>query len=364
LRRLRTLALLLTGALPLAGCNLVLLNPAGDVALQERNVLIASTALMLLIIVPVMALIALFAWRYRRSNTQAAYAPDWHHSTALEVAIWAAPLTIIVALGALTWTSTHVLDPYRPISRTAPGHAVTAAVKPLRIEAVALDWKWLFIYPDLGIATVNEAAAPVDQPLAFDLTSSSMMNTFDVPALAGMVYTMPGMKTELHAVFNRPGVYTGMSGNYTGRGFSDMHYPFHAMSQADFDRWVAKVKSSGGALEQGSYLQLAKPSEREPVRYYASVQPDLFNRVVNECVAPGQMCVADAMRMDAAGGREETPAQSRADEAAGTHGRQEGQMAPGSTPAPPSRTRPANSESTPNKPTQGPAKQDTGVAPL
>jgi cytochrome o ubiquinol oxidase subunit II len=364
LKRLRTLAFLMAATLPLGACNLVLLHPAGDVALQERNVLVASAALMMVIIAPVMVLTALFAWRYRRSNTDAPYSPDWHHSTALEVAIWAAPLTIIVALGALTWTSTHVLDPYRPISRTAPGQAVTAATKPLRIEAVALDWKWLFIYPDLGIATVNEAAAPVDEPLAFDLTSSSMMNTFDVPALAGMIYTMPGMKTQLHAVFNRPGVYTGLSGNYTGRGFSDMHYPFHAMSQADFQRWVGKVKASGGALAQDSYLQLAKPSEREPVHYYASVQPGLFGRIVNECVAPGQMCVSDAMRMDAAGGRRESPAQSRADEAANTHGRQEGQLPSGATPAPPSRTRPANSETTSAKPTQGPAKQDTGTAPL
>ena len=143
---------------------MVVLHPAGDIAVQQRDLLLVSTALMLLIIIPVMALTALFAWRYRASNKDATYEPEWHHSTGLEVAIWSAPLAIIVALGALTWISTHVLDPYRPIARISPTQAMPANAEPLEVDVVALDWKWLFIYPKLGIATVNELATPVNTP--------------------------------------------------------------------------------------------------------------------------------------------------------------------------------------------------------
>jgi cytochrome o ubiquinol oxidase subunit 2 len=169
----------------LAGCNMVVMDPAGDVAVQQRNLIIASTALMLLVIVPVIALTFLFAWRYRASNPEGTYDPDFHHSTQLEVVIWTVPLLIIIALGAMTWISTHTLDPYRPLGRLAPGKPVPAGTKPLEVQVVSLDWKWLFIYPELGIATVNEMAAPVDQPISFKLTSSSVWNTFYVPALAG-----------------------------------------------------------------------------------------------------------------------------------------------------------------------------------
>lgn len=281
---------------------MVLLHPAGDVALQQRDVLIASVLLLSLIIVPVLAAITLFAWRYRASNTAATYRPEWHHSTGLEVAIWAAPLTIVVALGALTWVSTHVLDPYRPIARIAPGQAVPANAKPLNVEVVALDWKWLFFYPDLGIATVNEMAAPVNTPIAFKITASSVMNSFYIPALAGQIYAMPGMQTQMHAVVNKPGDYLGISANYSGAGFSDMHFKFEGMSQADFQRWVQSVKAGGGVLDRAGYLQLAKPSEAEPVRHYASADPMLYSAILNECVATGETCVDDMMRIDAQGG--------------------------------------------------------------
>ena len=186
-RSLRFLLLLPVFAL-LGGCDMVLMNPSGDVAVQQRNLILASTGLMLLIILPVMAATAIFAWRYRASNTGAPYAPDWHHSTQLEVLIWTAPLLIIVALGALTWISTHVLDPFRAVGRIDAAHAMPADVKPLTIEAVALDWKWLFFYPDQGIATVNELAAPVNVPIAFKITSATVMNTLFVPAMSGQIY--------------------------------------------------------------------------------------------------------------------------------------------------------------------------------
>src|SRR5690349_3410331 len=172
----------------LAGCNMVVMDPAGDVAVQQRNLIIASTALMLLVILPVIALTFIFAWRYRASNPDSTYDPNFHHSTQLEVIIWTVPLLIIIALGAMAWIGTHTLDPFRPLSRLAPDKPVPADVKPLTVQVVALDWKWLFIYPEFGIASLNEMAAPANVPVTFKITSSSVWNTFYVPALAGMIY--------------------------------------------------------------------------------------------------------------------------------------------------------------------------------
>src|SRR5258708_6292280 len=166
----------------LAGCNTVLLHPSGVVAAQQGHLIVVSTILMLLIVVPVIALTVIFAWRYRHSNSEATYTPDWDHSTQLELVIWAAPLLIIIALGALTWISSHTLDPYRALRRVDAARTMPAGVKPLTIEVVALDWKWLFIYPEQGIAVANEAAAPVDVPINFRITASSVIHSFFVPA--------------------------------------------------------------------------------------------------------------------------------------------------------------------------------------
>lgn len=296
-------ALLPLGALSfLGGCNLVVLDPAGDVARQQGNLVLASTGLMLLIILPVMALTLLFAWRYRAANRDATYEPDWDHSTQLELVIWAAPLLIIICLGALTWVGTHLLDPYRPLSRTAPGKPVAAAARPLDVEVVALDWKWLFIYPEQGIATVNELAAPMNRPVHFRISASSVMNSFYIPALAGQIYAMPGMQTRLHAVFNRPGTFDGFSANYSGAGFSQMRFKAKSLSDAEFARWVSEARSAGGTLDRRAYLALERPSERVPVRRFAAVENGLFDAVVNMCVEPGKMCAGDMMKIDARGG--------------------------------------------------------------
>ena len=162
--------------------------------------------------------------------------------------IWAAPLLIIIALGALTWISTHTLDPYRPLTRIDANRPVTPDVKPLVVEVVALDWKWLFIYPEQGIAVVNELAAPVDRPIEFRITASSVMNSFYIPELAGMIYAMPGMETELHAVINKPGDYEGFSANYSGAGFSHMRFRFHGLDNAGFAQWVQSAKAGGQTL--------------------------------------------------------------------------------------------------------------------
>jgi len=300
-KRCRSL-LLFPVAMLLAGCNTVLMSPSGDVAAQQGRLIVVSTLLMLLIVVPVIALTLLFAYRYRHTNKEATYKPDWDHSIQLELVIWAAPLLIVIALGAVTWISTHTLDPYRALVRIGADRPVAAGTKPLVVEVVALDWKWLFVYPEQGIAVVNELAAPVDRPIHFKITSSSVMNSFFVPALAGQIYAMPGMETTLHAVINKPGEFEGFSANYSGAGFSHMKFKFHGLATADFDKWVQGAKGGGTELSRDGYLQLEKPSEREPVRKFATVAPGLYDAIVNRCVARGTMCIKQMAAIDARGG--------------------------------------------------------------
>jgi cytochrome o ubiquinol oxidase subunit 2 len=282
----------------LAGCNTVVMNPSGDIAKQQAHLIIVSVILMLLIIVPVMVLIIWFARKYRASNTEAEYLPDWDHSTKLELVIWGAPLLIIIVLGLVTWIYTHKLDPYRPLDRLAEGRPIPATAKPLVVQAVAMDWKWLFIYPEQGIATVNELVVPVDVPVRFKISATSVMNAFYVPELAGMIYAMPGMETTLNAVQNKPVQSVGFSANYSGAGYSDMRFSYRGVAQGDFDGWVASVKASGGVkLDRANYLTLEKPSIKDPVRHYGSVDDDMFYRVLNRCVADGAVC-QDKMMME------------------------------------------------------------------
>ncbi|MBX9816818.1 MAG: ubiquinol oxidase subunit II [Burkholderiaceae bacterium] len=302
LRRPACLAAIALSA-ALSGCSkAVVLNPAGDIAAQQGQMVITATLLMLIIIVPVIALTLFFAWKYRQGNTEAEYDPEWHHSTSLELVIWTVPLLIIIALGALTWIGTHKLDPYRPLDRIDAQRPLPDDIKPLEVQVVAMDWKWLFFYPELGIATVNELAAPVDRPILFKLTATSTMNAFYVPDLAGMIYAMPGMQTELNAVINKPGVYKGMSSHYSGAGFSGMTFKFHGLSVDAFGQWVEQAKTEGKALDRNTYLNLVKPSERDPVQRFASVEDGLYDKVLNRCVEDGKMCMHHMMAIDAQGG--------------------------------------------------------------
>ncbi len=297
----RRIALLLA-ILPLTACNTIVMKPFGDIAQQQSQLIITAVVLMLLIVVPVIVLTLLFAWRYRSANKAATYTPEWDHSTRLELLIWGAPLLIIIALGAVTWISTHKLDPYRPLERLDATRPVAKGVKPFVVEVVALDWKWLFVYPELGIATVNELAAPVDRPIEFKITASTVMNSFYIPALAGQIYAMPGMQTQLHAVINTAGVYDGFSANYSGKGFSHMRFKFLGMSPADFDQWVQLNKTGGNSLGRSDYLKLEQPSESEPVRRYANVDASLYEAILNRCVDSSKMCMGEMMAIDAAGG--------------------------------------------------------------
>ena len=198
--------------------------------------------------------------------------------------------------------ATHLLDPYRPLARIAPDQPIPAGTKPLEVQLVALDWKWLFIYPEQVVASINELAAPVDRPITFRISASSVMNSFYIPALAGQIYAMPAMESKLHAVINQAGTYRGFSANYSGAGFSGMHFAFKGLSHADFDKWVADVKAGGGDLTRESYLAIERPSENVPVQHFAKVDPELFNAIVNLCVEQGKMCMADMMAIDAKGG--------------------------------------------------------------
>ncbi len=300
----------------LGGCNAVVLNPAGDVAIQQRDLIIVSTVLMLIIIVPVMVLTVWFAWHYRASNKKAEYDPDWHHSTSLELVIWAAPLLIIIFLGAVTWSGTHLLDPYRPLDRIDASRPVPTGTEPLDIQVVSMDWKWLFIYPQYGIASLNQMAAPIDRPIRFSLTSQNMMNSFFVPAIAGQIYTMPGMQTTLHAIANRAGNYRGFSANLSGLGFAKMDFRFLAMSPADFGNWLDRARADKGRLDRAEYIRLETPSVSDPVRYFGTIEKGLFERAVNRCVAPGAPCLR--AQMAAAAGQGHPPPAGSGAAGAGT----------------------------------------------
>ena len=271
----------LLGTLLLGGCNMTLLNPTGQVGLEQRNLIITATLLMLLVVVPVIVMTFLFAWKYRASNKDAIYTPKWSHSTKIEVAVWTIPVLIIIALGYITYISTHELDPYRPIE---------SDVKPITIEVVALDWKWLFIYPEQGIATVNKIVFPAHTPVNFRITSDAVMNSFFIPGLGGQIYAMAGMQTKLHLIADRNAEMDGISANYSGAGFTGMKFKAISTTQEDFDAWVNEVKKSPKQLDQAEYAALAKPSQNNPVELYSSVTPNQFQIIVDkyEGMKPGK----------------------------------------------------------------------------
>lgn len=209
------LALVALACVGLSGCDWVLLDSKGMVGLAQRDLILICIGLMLIVVIPAIVLTFVFAWRFRAGNTQAKYTPDWSHSTKVEIVVWGVPLLIIAGLAVIVWKSTHELDPYKPLD---------VAGEPLHVDVIATDWKWVFVYPDLGIATVNQLNFPANRPLAFNITSNSTMNTFFIPQLGGQIYAMAGMRTQLHLIANEPGQFRGMSGNYSGHGFSNMKF--------------------------------------------------------------------------------------------------------------------------------------------
>jgi len=271
------IALSFGSTLLLTGCKMALLNPEGVIADKEMHLLIFSTVLMLIVVVPVIILTLVFAWKYRAQNTKATYTPDWAHNNTLEAIWWAIPCIIIAILATVTWISSHRLDPYRPLD---------AKAKPIVIQAVALEWKWLFIYPEKHIATVNFVQIPVHVPVEFLITSDAPMNSLEIPQLAGQIYAMTGMRTKLHLMANKPGDYAGLSTNFSGAGFSDMTFTVRASSQKKFDHWVKAAQHSSKKLTMQAYKKLEQPSEKDPVEYFSLAENGLFNEIIKKYMGP------------------------------------------------------------------------------
>jgi cytochrome o ubiquinol oxidase subunit II len=250
-----------------------ILDPRGPIAAAQQLLLINCTAIMLVVVVPVILATLAFAWWYRASNTRASRASDEGFEGRLEFVVWSIPALIVILLGGVIWIGSHQLDPRAPIA------AKTA--DPLRVEVVALDWKWLFIYPDQGIAAVNQLVMPVGTPVEFRLTSATVMNSFFVPQLGSQIYTMGGMTTHLNLLADAPGEYPGFSAMFSGDGFADMRFLAKAVPAGDFDAWVKQVHGKGSALDSAGYAQLAKPSEAVPPRTYGSVAPHLFEHIID-----------------------------------------------------------------------------------
>jgi cytochrome o ubiquinol oxidase subunit II len=251
------------------------LDPQGPIAAAERTLLLNATTIMLVVVAPVIVMTLAFAWWYRASNTRAAYQPDWAESGRIEFVVWSIPALVIMLLAAVAWTSSHELDPAR---RLSPG------LKSVRIEVVSLDWKWLFIYPDSGVATLNQLTIPAGVPIEFQLTSTNVMDAFWVPQLGSQIYTMPGMTTRLYLQADHAGDYPGLSSNFSGDGFSDMTFVVHAVPAAAFSSWLADSQGKGEMLDAGAYSQLAQTGSDVSTRTYRSVEPGLFERIERESI--------------------------------------------------------------------------------
>ncbi len=264
--------------LPLAGCNLKSLNAlytAGSVSAQQRDLIIITAVLMLFVFIPVVFFTLFFAWRYRASNEKAKYSPNWSHSRLLEVFLWGGPIVIIAILGVLTWNSTHALDPYKGL--------VTEGDKdPVRVDAIALSWKWLFIYPEYNVAAVNEMAMPVDTPISMRITSDTAMNAIMIPRLGSQIFAMSGMRTKLNLVANQKGRFFGKNYQYTGEHFAAEKFQAVAMGQQRFKEWIQNAKASGQNLDKARFASLTKPSHIEDVIYFAPVKSQLLDHVVQQ----------------------------------------------------------------------------------
>jgi cytochrome o ubiquinol oxidase subunit 2 len=256
-----------------------ILDPKGPITMIERDLLFTAVGLMLVVIVPVWVMTFWFAHRYRAEGGKGTYAPNWCHSTVVELFVWLVPFAIITVLGYLLWTYTHRLDPYKPIA--------DADGPPLEVQVVAQNWKWLFIYPEQNIAVVNELVFPAKRQLSLKITSDTVMNAFFVPALAGQIYAMAGMQTRLHMLADEPGRFIGLNTLYSGAGFADQDFDVIATSPEDFEAWVAKVKGSAKVLDAATYRKLAAPSRGDPVIYYSGVEPGLFDRIILKYVPEG-----------------------------------------------------------------------------
>src|ERR1700720_996836 len=273
-------------ALFLASCEPAgVLDPQGPIASAERLLLINSTAIMLVVVVPVILATLGFAWWYRSSNPRAGRSPDESFEGRIEFVVWLVAALIVILFGGVIWIGSHQLDPRAPIPANA---------NPLRVDVVALDWKWLFIYPDQGIATVNQLVVPAGTPVKFRLTSATVMNSFFIPQLGSQIYTMGGMTTHLNLLADAPGEYPGFSANFSGDGFSEMRFVVKSVPAADFNAWLEQARGAGSALDAAGYAALAKPSKAVPPATYRSVEPSMFERIIDQTTAVPEKARAGA----------------------------------------------------------------------
>lgn len=267
---------LLPFVLLLQGCDYAIFNPKGQVGEEIKFYLYATVFAMLIVVIPTLIMIVYFPYKYRHRKDgnyeNVEYKPDWAHSSKIEFFAWGVPIAIIAVLATFTYIATHKLEPQKWLTDE----------KPKTIEVVAMNWKWLFIYPDEQIATVNELYMPVDQPVEFRITSDGTMNSFFIPRLGSQLYAMSGMENKLNLVANEVGVYQGISSNYSGFGFAGMEFKTHAVTDADFASWVQKVRNQGSPINEQIYAELSKESRNNPVAYYGSVSPGLFDYVMRK----------------------------------------------------------------------------------
>jgi cytochrome o ubiquinol oxidase subunit 2 len=275
--RYGALALVLITSIALAGCSEGVLDPQGPIASAERQILFNSLAIMLAIVIPTIVATLGVAFWFRSSNTRAVYLPDFTYSGRLELLVWSVPTMTVLLVGGVAWVGAHDLDPRKAISST---------VKPLTVQVASLDWKWLFIYPEQGVASVNHLTVPVGTPISFELTSSGVMNSFFVPQLGSQIYTMSGMATHLQLQADRPGTYPGLSANFSGEGFADMRFAVDAVPPEQFAQWVAATRSTGPVLDAATYVDLARPSRAVVPFTYRSVTAGLFNDILSAWMAP------------------------------------------------------------------------------
>ena len=279
---------------PLAGCSGGVLDPVGPVGANDAKILIDALLIMLAIIVPTILLAFWMAWRYRASNTKAEYRPEWSYSGRIEAVVWSIPILTIMFIGGVIWIGSYKLDPFKPLPSKVP---------PLEVQVVALDWKWLFIYPQQGVATVNQLVIPAGTPVRFSITSSSVFNAFFVPRLGSMIYAMPGMVSQLNLQADRPAMLMGQSSHFSGDGFSDMQFQVKAVAPADFATWAEGVRGAGPTLDAAAYATLAQQSRNVAPYTYRGVDPALFNAIVTQKIAPpgGPQLAGAGRRAPAAG---------------------------------------------------------------
>ena len=257
----------------LAHTSIPVLQPRGEVGIKEKNLFVFAISLSAIVVIPVFIMLFSFAWKYRESNTSATYSPDFDHSRVAETIWWLVPSILITILSVVTWNSSHTLDPYKPL---------VSSVKPMTIQAVALDWKWLFIYPEQHIASVNYLKFPVNTPINFEITSDSVMNSFWIPQLGGQIYAMPGMNTQLHLSADQMGLFYGSSANISGSGFAGMNFMANATSGSDFSQWQHVLSTSPTDLNMTNYAKLARPSSYNQVAYYSENTPGLYDTILSK----------------------------------------------------------------------------------